>query len=84
MVLVPGSVLLRRSCDNLCRHPGDGRGECIVVVLLLVCCCCAGVNRCKLCKGRSCQLVNDVMNILIEYGEIDPDAEVNILCYWLI
>ena len=51
-------------------------------VLLLCCCycviCCAGVNRCKLCKGRCCQLVNDVMNVLVEYGEIDQDEEVNI------
>ena len=31
-----------------------------------------------MCRGRCCSLVNDVINILIEYGEIDPDAEVNI------
>ena len=66
----------------MCRHLGDGRGECVVVVLFLVFyCCCAGVNRCKLCKGRCCSLVNDVINILIEYGEIDPNAEVNIITY---
>ena len=50
-----------------------------VVVLLVLCCCCAGVNRCKLCKGRCCSLVNDLINILVEYGEIDPNAEVNIV-----
>ena len=72
----------KEKLNNLCRHLGDGRGECVVVVLLLVfCCCCAGVNRCKLCKGWCCSLVNDVINILIEYGEIDLDAEVNIVYY---
>ena len=55
-----------------------------MVLIVSVCCFCAGINRCKLCKGRCCSLVNDVINILIEYGEIDLDAEVNIVCYWLI
>ena len=50
-----------------------------VVVLLVLCCCYAGVNHCKLCKGRCCSLVNDLINILVEYGEIDPNAEVNIV-----
>ena len=50
-----------------------------VVVLLVLCCCCSGVNRCKLCKGQCCPLVNDLINILVEYGEIDPNAEVNIV-----
>ena len=31
-----------------------------------------------MCRGKCCSLVNDVINILVEYGEIDPDAEVNI------
>ena len=76
----PRSCFTKESMNKLCRHLGDGRGECVVVVLLLVFyCCCAGVNRCKLCKGRCCSLVNDVINILIEYGEIDPNAEVNIV-----
>ena len=51
-----------------------------ISVVVSVCCCCAGINRCKLCLGRCCLLVNDVMNVLIEYGEIDPNAEVTILC----
>ena len=72
--------LTKKRLDDLCRHLGDGRGECVIVVYLLVfCCCCAGVNRCKVCKERCCALVNDVINILIEYGKIDPDAEVNIV-----
>ena len=50
-----------------------------VVVLLVLCCDCSGVNRCKLYKGHCCSLVNDVINILVEYGEIDPNAEVNIV-----
>ena len=35
-----------------------------------------GVDRCRMCKGRCCALVNDVINTLIEQGELDPDAEV--------
>ena len=38
-------------------------------------------------RGRCCSLVNDVINIRVEYGEIDPDAEVNIsvsLCVVLV
>ena len=55
----------------------------MVEVSVLWCCCidcyyCAGVNRCKMCRGWCCSLVNDVINILVEYGEIDPDAEVNV------
>ena len=42
--------------------------------------CCVGVNRCRLCKGCCCDLVNDVINVLVEYGEIDEDAEVNVKC----
>ena len=38
-----------------------------------------------MCRGRCCSLVNDVINILVEYGEIDPDAEVNIsVCLYVI
>ena len=75
--------ITKEKLDALCRHLGDGQGECIVVVLLLVCYYCAGVNRCKLCKGWCCQLVNDVVNVFVEYGEIDQDAEVNIKCCWM-
>ena len=75
----PRSCFTMESMNKLCRHLGDGRGECVVVVLLLVFYCFAGVNRCKLFKGQCCSLVNDVINILIEYGEIDPNAEVNII-----
>ena len=28
--------LTKEKLDNLCRHLGDGRGECIILVLLLV------------------------------------------------
>ena len=54
-----------------------------VSVSVLWCClcfydCCAGVNRCKMCRGKCCSLVNDVINVLVEYGEIDPDAEVTV------
>ena len=37
--------------------------------------------------GIRCALVTDVINILVEYGEINPDAEVNvsvILCVVLV
>ena len=70
--------MAREKFDTLRRHLGDGRGECVIIVLLLVFCCCVGVNHCRLCKGWCCQLVNDVVNLLVEYGEIDPNAEVNI------
>ena len=44
------------------------------------------MNRCRICHGRCCTYVNDVNNILVERGELDPDAEVNIivLCVVLI
>ena len=29
-----------------------------------------------MCRGKCCALVNDVINVLGEHGEIDPDAEV--------
>ena len=72
--------LTKEKLDSFCHHLGDGRGECVILVLLIVCCCCcAGVNRCKICKGRCCLLVNNVINVLVEYGEIHPNAEVIIL-----
>ena len=36
------------------------------------------MNRCRMCRGKCCSLVNDVINVLVEYGEIDPDAEVSV------
>ena len=44
------------------------------------CCCdnyCVGVKRCKICKGLCCTFVNDVVNAVLESGELDGDAEVN-------
>ena len=35
-----------------------------------------GVDRCRMCKGHCCALVNDVINTLTEQEELDPDAEV--------
>ena len=43
----------------------------LLVINLIV-----GVDRCRMCKGRCCALVNDVINTLTEQGELDPDAEV--------
>ena len=37
------------------------------------------MNRCRVCRGRCCTFVNDVINVLVERGELDPDAEVNII-----
>ena len=37
---------------------------------------CVGVDRCRMCKGRCCALVNDVINTLTEQGELDPDSKV--------
>ena len=55
-------------------HLGDGKGECSGVLLVVN--CCAGVDRCRMCRGHCCALVNDVINTLTEQGELDPDAEV--------
>ena len=54
-------------------------GVSLCCVIVLLCCFGAGVNHCKLFKGRCCSLVNDLINILIEYGEIKPNEEVNII-----
>ena len=32
-----------------------------------------------MCRGRCCTFVNDVINILVERGELDPDAELDII-----
>ena len=40
--------------------------------------CCVGVNRCRMCRGKCCSLVNDVIHVLVEYGEIGPNAEVSV------
>ena len=43
-------------------------------------------------RGKCCVLVNDIVNSLMEHGELDPEAEVNIftvyyvidLCYFRV
>ena len=41
-----------------------------------------GVGHCSMCWGTCCPLVNDVINTLVECGELDQDAEVSvILCF---
>ena len=45
-----------------------------------------GGSHCKVCHGRCCSLVKDLINVLVEYGEIEPNEEVCIvvLCWLLI
>ena len=54
------------------------KGECYIVVcdLVLLCYFGAGAGRCRMCKGHFCAVVNDLLNVLIEYGEVEPDEEV--------
>ena len=35
-----------------------------------------GEVRCSVCRGRCCALVKDLINVLVEYGEIEPNEEV--------
>ena len=40
---------------------------------------------CKVCRGHCCALVKDLINVLEEYGEIEPNEEVCVLVvYWLL
>ena len=44
-----------------------------------------GESRCKVCHGHCCALVKDLINVLVEYGEIEPNEEVCItVLYWLL
>ena len=38
--------------------------------------CYLGGDKCMMCSGPCCSLVNSVINVLVEEGELDPDAEV--------
>ena len=40
-----------------------------------------GEVRCSVCRGCCCALVKDLINVLVKYGEIEPNEEV---CVWLI
>ena len=40
-----------------------------------------GEVRCSVCQGHCCALVKDLINVLVEYGEIEPNEEV---CFRLI
>ena len=31
---------------------------------------------CSVCRGHCCALVKDLINMLVEYGEIEPNEEV--------
>ena len=70
----PSLKFTKESVAKLKAHLGDGKGECSGVLLVVN--CCAGVDRCRMCRGCCCALVNDVINTLTEQGELDPDAEV--------
>ena len=44
-----------------------------------------GESRCKVCHGCCCSLVKDLINVLVEYGEVEPNEEVCIVfVYWLL
>ena len=38
--------------------------------------CYLGGEKCQLCSGSCCTLVNSVINALVEEGDLDPNAEV--------
>ena len=38
-----------------------------------------GVGCCSVCWGTCCPLVNDVVNTLVECGELNQDAELNVV-----
>ena len=38
--------------------------------------CYLGGEKCQLCSGSCCTLVNSVISALVEEGELDPNAEV--------
>ena len=42
------------------------------------------MNRCRICHGHCCTFINDVINVLVERGELDPDAEVNIIVLFVV
>ena len=64
---------------DIIKHLGDGRGECQFGVIVLKCCCGVGVRHCRVCRGQCCAFVNDIIDILVECGELDPDAEVVVI-----
>ena len=70
----PSLKFTKESVAKLKAHLGESKGECRCVLLVVN--CCAGVDRCRMCRGRCCALVNSVINALTEQGELDPDAEV--------
>ena len=40
---------------------------------------------CSVCRGYCFALVKDLINVLVEYGEIEPNEEVGIVVmYWLL
>ena len=47
-------------------------------------CCCVGVGHCGMCWGTCCPLVNDVINTLVECGELDQDAEVSVIVCFVV
>ena len=70
----PSLQFTKESVAKLKAHLGESKGECMCVLLVLN--CCAGGDKCGMCRGRCCSLVNSVINALTEQGELDPDAEV--------
>ena len=69
----PSLEFTKESVANLKAHIG-GKGECNCVIIVLH--CDSGGDRCQLCRGRCCTLVNSVINALTEQGDLDPNAEV--------
>ena len=44
---------------------------CVLLLFLVL-----GEVRCSVCRGCCCALVKDLINVLVEYGEIEPNEEV--------
>ena len=70
---LPSLGVTMDSVAKLKAHIG-GKGECDFVVIVLH--CNLGRERCQLCRGHCCTLVNSVINALVEQGDLDPNAEV--------
>ena len=55
-----GVCFPKNRLGNLCWYLDKGRGE----------------TRCKVCHGTCCALVKDLINMLVEHGEIEPTEQV--------
>ena len=74
----PSLKFTEESVAKFKAHLGDGKGECMCVMIVVY--CYSGGDKCRMCRGHCCSLVNSVINSLTEQGDLDPNAEV--YCLW--